>query len=88
MMSYLSGRFHLSKRSVRELVEAAFEVPVSLGTVATLEQQTSEALIESHEQARDAVRDAPVKNADETGWKQAGARRWLWTAATLTVAYS
>jgi transposase len=23
----------------------------------------------------------------ETGWKQAGARRWLWTAATVTVAY-
>jgi transposase len=87
MMSYLSGRFHLSKRSVRELVEAAFEVPVSLGTVATLEQQTSVALIGSHEQARDAVREAPVKNADETGWKQAGARRWLWTAATTTVAY-
>jgi len=87
MMSYLSGRFHLSKRSVRELVEAAFEVPVSLGTVAALEQQTGVALIPAHDQARDAVRDAPVKNADETGWKQAGARRWLWTAATATVAY-
>ena len=87
MMSYLSGRFHLSKRSVKELVEATFEVPVSLGTVAALEQQTSVALIGSHGQARDAVREAPVKNADETGWKQAGARRWLWTAATDTVAY-
>jgi transposase len=87
MMSYLSGRFHLSKRSVRELVEAAFEVPVSLGTVAALEQQTSAALSEAHDQARDAVRDAPVKNADETGWKQAGVRRWLWTAATVSVAY-
>ncbi len=87
MMSYLSGRFHLGKRSVRELVEAAFEVPVSLGTVAALEQQTSIALIAAHDQARDAVRDAPVKNADETGWKQAGSRRWLWTAATVTVAY-
>ena len=87
MMSYLSGRFHLSKRSVRELVEAAFEVPVSLGTVAALEQQTSVALIGSHDQARDTVRQAPVKNADETGWKQAGARRWLWTAATTSVAY-
>ena len=86
-MSYFSGRFHLSKRSVRELVEAVFEVPISLGTVATLEQQTSIALIGSHEQARDAVREAPVKNADETGWKQAGVRRWLWTAATTTVAY-
>ena len=86
-MSYLSGRFHLSKRSVKELVEAAFDVPVSLGTVAMLEQQTSAALATAHDQARDEVRDAPVKNADETGWKQAGARRWLWTAATVTVAY-
>ena len=86
-MSYLSGRFHLGKRSVKEFVEAVYLVPVSLGTVAALEQQTSAALIAAHDQARDAVREAPVKNADETGWKQAGARRWLWTAATTTVAY-
>ena len=86
-MSYLSGRFHLGKRSVKEFVEAVYQVPVSLGTVAALEQQTSAALITAHDQARDAVREAPVKNADETGWKQAGARRWLWTAATTTVAY-
>jgi transposase len=86
-MSYLSGRFHLSKRSVKEFVEAVFDVPVSLGTVAALEQQTSAALAPAHDQARDEVRNAPVKNADETGWKQAGARRWLWTAATAAVAY-
>ena len=36
MMSYLSGRFHLSKRSVREYVEVVCDVPVSLGTVARL----------------------------------------------------
>jgi len=65
------------------MVNSPFEVPVSLGTVASLEQQTGVALISSHDQARDAVREAPVKNADETGWKQAGARRWLWTAATI-----
>lgn len=86
-MSYLSGRYHLSKRSVKEFVEAVFGVPVSLGTVAALELEISAALIVAHDQARDEVRDAPVKNADETGWKQAGARRWLWTAATSTVAY-
>ncbi len=86
-MSYLSGRFHLGKRAVKEFVEAVYQVPVSLGTVVVLEQQTSVALITPHDQARDAVRGAPVKNADETGWKQAGARRWLWTAATTTVAY-
>lgn len=85
-MSYLSGRFHLSKRAVGEFVAAVFDVPVSLGTIVALEQQTSAALAEAHHQARDAVREAPVKNADETGWKQAGTRRWLWTAATATVA--
>ena len=29
---------------------------------------------------------APVKYVDETGWKQAGRKRWLWAAATTTVA--
>ena len=86
-MSYHSGRFHLSKRSVQEYLEVVFDVPISLGTVATLEQQTSEALDPAHRQAGIAVRQAPVRNADETSWKQAGAKRWLWTAATATVAY-
>ena len=33
VMSYLSGRHHLSRRGVEEIVETAFEVPISLGTV-------------------------------------------------------
>jgi transposase len=32
------------------------------------------------------VRGAPVKYVDETGWRQAGKRRWLWAAATDRVA--
>lgn len=86
-MSYLSGRFHLSKRSVKEFVEAVFDVPMSLGMIVALERRTSESLIAAHDQARDDVRGAPARNADETGWKQAGTRRWLWTAATTTTAY-
>ena len=74
-MSYLSGRFHLSKRSVREFAEVVFDVPVSLGTVVTLEQQTAAALAGAYDEAGDAVRAAPVKNADEPSWKQAGAKR-------------
>jgi transposase len=33
-----------------------------------------------HGEAVEAVRRAPAKNTDETGWKQAGKRCWLWTA--------
>ena len=87
VMSYLSGRHHRGKRAVQEIVETVFQVPVSLGTVVASEQQMSAALATPHEEARDAVRDAPVKNTDETGWKRAGQRCWLWLAATSTVAY-
>jgi transposase len=86
-MSYFSGCHHDGKRGVQEIVETVFQVPVSLGTVVALEQEMSAALAAAHAEAGQAVREAPVKNVDETGWKQAGQRRWLWAAATATVAF-
>src|SRR5262245_25352515 len=86
-LAYLSGCQHVSKRGLEEVVEAVFDVPVSLGTVARLEQQMSAALAEPHRQLAAEVREAAVKHADETGWKLAGKRRWLWVAVTATAAY-
>jgi transposase len=83
LRSYVRSRPHLGPRGVQEFVETVFEVPVSLDTVAALEQQTSTALAATLEEAKDAGRAAPVKNADETGWRQAGRRPWLWMAATV-----
>jgi transposase len=87
VMSYLSGRHHLSRRAVEEVVKTVFEVPISLGSVSGLEAQTSAALASAYQEAQAAVRDAPVKNTDETGWSEKGQKRWLWTAATATVAF-
>ena len=85
-ISYLSGARHDSKRGVEEAVETLFGVPVSLGGVAAAEQEMSAALAAAHAEATAAVRAAPVKNVDETGWKQAGRLCWLWTAVTGTAA--
>jgi transposase len=87
VMSYFSGRLHLGRRLVEEVVETVFVVPTSLGSIITLEAETSTALASPYEEAGAAVRSAPVKNADETGWKEKGRKRWLWTAATATVAF-
>jgi transposase len=81
-LAYLVGVCGLSKRRVEELVEAVFEVPLALGTIAKLEQEMSAALEPVHQQALAAVQQAPVKHADETGWKKAGHKRWLWVVAT------
>jgi transposase len=86
VMSYLAGRCHDGRRTVREIVEDLFGVPLSLGSVANYEARTAAALADAHAQALSAVRGAPVKHVDETGWRQAGQRRWLWAAATDRVA--
>jgi transposase len=87
VMSYLSGRHHLGRRAVEEAVETVFEVPTSLGSISALEVETCAALASPYQEAQAAVRDAPVKNTDESGWSERGQKRWLWTAATATVAF-
>ena len=85
-LSYLSGVLHASKRGIEEFVETVCGVPIALGTVSNLEQEMSAALADAHAEAQQAVQDAAAKNVDETGWKKAGDKRWLWGAATALVA--
>jgi transposase len=84
-LSYFTGCHGVSKRGVEEIAAAVFDAPVSLGTVANLEQEVSAALAAPHEEAVAAVRAAAVKHADETSWKLRGRLCWLWTAATAKV---
>jgi transposase len=85
-LSYLSSVLHASKRGIEEYVETILGVPIALGTVSNLEQEMSAALAAAHAEAQQAVQQAAAKNVDETGWKRAGRKRWLWGAATATVA--
>jgi transposase len=86
-LSYLSGCQHVSARGLEEVVEALYGVPIALGTVAALQGQLSQALRPAHEWIGQEVRAAAVKNVDETGWKQAGQKRWLWVAVTRAASY-
>lgn len=86
IFSYLTGAQGISKRGVEEIAETIFQVPISLGTVANLEQEVSAALAPAHQEALEAVRQADVKFADETSWKLWGKLCWLWAAATANVA--
>jgi transposase len=86
IFSYLTGAQGISKRGVEEISEAVFHVPISLGTVANLEQEVSAAIAPAHQEALEAVRKADVKFADETSWKLWGKLCWLWGAATANVA--
>jgi transposase len=87
VIALLSGRYRLSRREVRQLLQDLWQVRVSLGAVVRQEQAQSAALAPVVEEARAAIQQAAVVNMDETGWRQAQQRAWLWTAVTaeLTV---
>lgn len=85
-IAFLSGRCHDSKRTIAQIVQTLFGVPMSLGSVSNAEQEVAAALKEPYAQAEAAVRQAAVKNADETGWALAGKLCWLWMAVTGNVA--
>ena len=73
---------------MEEIVETVFEVPTSLGNhLRDGGRRPSDALAGPYQEAAEAVRQAPVKNTDETGWSEKGRKRWLWAAATATVAF-
>ena len=85
-IAFLSGCCHGSKRTIEGIVATLFGVPMSLGSVANAEAEVSAALEQPYAQAEAAVQQAPVKNADETGWAQAGKLCWMWTAVSAGVA--
>src|SRR3954469_2429365 len=85
VIALLSGRYHLSRREVRQLLQDLWEVRVSLGAVVRQEQAQSTALAPIVDEAQAAVPQAAVVNIDETGWRQAQRRAWLWTVVTATL---
>jgi transposase len=87
VVALLSGRYRLSRREVRQLLEDLWQVRLSLGAVLRQEQAQSAALAPVVEEARAAIQQAAVVNMDETGWRQERQRAWLWTVVTaeLTV---
>jgi transposase len=80
-----TGAYHLSKRTTQSVMEDLFGLAMSLGTIAHLEQGTSQAVAEPVAEALVDVQAQPAAYLDETGWRQGQQRAWLWTAVTASV---
>lgn len=81
-VAVLSGRYRLSRRAVVGVLADLAGARLALGSVDALCQQTALALAGPSADLARAVRAAPVANADETSWRQAGKPCWLWVVTT------
>lgn len=86
-VAMLHGRYRISDREIPALLHDFFALPISLGSVIDLQQTVSSALAPVYTAIHTAVQQQAHLHIDETGWKEAGQRRWLWvvvsTLATL-----
>ena len=74
-------------RVVQSLLAEQYRVHVSLGAMAgllALVARKGEAAVAS---IREAVRQSPVVHADETGWRENGEYRCLWSLSTASERY-
>ena len=81
-VAVLSGRYRLSRREVADICTDVLGAPVAVGSVEGLCQATAQALAAPIAALEAAVQQAAAAHADETGWRQAGQRCWLWVVVT------
>ena len=81
-VAVLAGRYRLSRREVVGVCTDVLGAPLAVGSVDRLCQATAAALAGPVADLQAAVQQAPHAHADETSWREAGQRRWLWVVVT------
>ena len=81
-LSVLTGAYRLSKRQVSQLCSDLLGLTISIGMIAKLERITADVLERPVAELAEAVKTAEAANIDETGWREANLKAWLWVVVT------
>jgi transposase len=81
-LSVLTGAYRLSKRQVVQLGSDLLGLTISVGMIAKLERITAEVLEQPVAELAEAVKTTEAANIDETGWREAHLKAWLWVVVT------
>src|SRR5215831_8577361 len=84
VLAILAGGYRLGKRPIRQLAHDLFGLSISTGMVAKLERSTAEALQQPAAELAEYVRTQHA-HVDETSWREAGQKAWLWVVVTPLV---
>jgi transposase len=74
----------MSRRTTVALLKDMFGARISVGSVDNILKQAGELLASPWQAIQRAAQAAEVLHADETSWRRAGQRIWLWAALSAT----
>ena len=84
LLAILAGGYRLGKRPIRQLAHDLFGLSISTGMVAKLERSTADALQQPMAELEGYIRTQHA-NVDETSWREAMHKAWLWVVVTPLV---
>lgn len=79
------GIYRLSKRQVAAVLGSLFGLTMSVGAIIDSQRAVSQALEQPVMEARRFAEKQPIKNADETSFRENNKRVWLWALVTSLV---
>ena len=74
----------MSRRTTLALLKDMFGAKLSVGSIDNILKQAGELLASPWQAIQRAAQSSEVLHADETSWRRAGQRIWLWAALSAT----
>jgi transposase len=84
LIAYLTVVCRMPRLVVQRFLEGALQIPISLGSTQKAWEETSAAVAAPYAELTAALPSETVVNADETGHRTNGDKRWLWTFVAQT----
>ena len=78
LIAYLTVVCRMPRRVVEELLAQVLGIQISLGSTQKCWEEASQAVAAPCQELEQRLKDEPVLNADETGWRTNGDKRFLW----------
>ena len=78
LIAYLTVVCRMPRRVVEALLKQALEIEISLGSTQKCWEEASQAVATPCQELKQHLKQEPVLNADETGWRTNGSKRYLW----------
>ena len=78
LIAYLTVVCRMPRRVVEGLLKQALEIDISLGSTQKCWEEARQAVATPCQELEQRLKDEPVLNADETGWRTNGSKRFLW----------
>lgn len=89
LIAYLTVVCRMPRRVAEALLEQALDIDISLGSTQKCWEEASKAVAAPCAELELRLRDEPVLNADETGWRTNGSKRFLWAfVAAQSIVYT